>query len=275
MGLLDKIGGVGGFFQQKWANDLYNQFTGNSSMNGGIGGQQLSHNAYIRQAHMYKNSIQWRVEDAKKAGIHPLAALGAPVASYSPVSVGGQSQPKQNLLRSLAKDGQNAMSIALMQAQIDNINADTTQKLAGISGDDEGNIGMKGSGQATSQTGSNIQVDPVVTQKRIPGIPGINYGNQAAAQLEMNMDGSMSIVPSMSAQERTSENMFEYARWFYSNSGRRKKVLDYINKNYPAKPGYTWDYAPTFNRILQRKVRNTKKGGGTHFIRGVPYTPKN
>ena len=35
-----------------------------------------------------KNGIQWKVEDAKKAGIHPLYALGANTMSYSPVGVG-------------------------------------------------------------------------------------------------------------------------------------------------------------------------------------------
>lgn len=35
-----------------------------------------------------QNSIQWRVEDAKKAGIHPLAAMGLPLASAPTLSVG-------------------------------------------------------------------------------------------------------------------------------------------------------------------------------------------
>lgn len=35
-----------------------------------------------------QNSIQWRVEDAKKAGIHPIYAMGAQPLNYSPVSVG-------------------------------------------------------------------------------------------------------------------------------------------------------------------------------------------
>lgn len=33
-----------------------------------------------------KNVAQWRVEDAKKAGLHPMAALGISSPSYSPVS---------------------------------------------------------------------------------------------------------------------------------------------------------------------------------------------
>lgn len=37
--------------------------------------------------------IRWRVEDAKAAGLHPLAALGASGASYTPVSTGSVSTP--------------------------------------------------------------------------------------------------------------------------------------------------------------------------------------
>lgn len=40
------------------------------------------------QKQFAKNGIQWRVEDAKKAGIHPLAALGASTSNYSPVGNG-------------------------------------------------------------------------------------------------------------------------------------------------------------------------------------------
>lgn len=35
-----------------------------------------------------KNGIRWRVEDAKAAGIHPLAALGAATTSASPIAIG-------------------------------------------------------------------------------------------------------------------------------------------------------------------------------------------
>lgn len=38
------------------------------------------------QREFAQNGIQWRVEDAKKAGIHPIYALGSGGASFSPVS---------------------------------------------------------------------------------------------------------------------------------------------------------------------------------------------
>lgn len=40
-----------------------------------------------------KNGIRWRVEDAKAAGIHPLAALGFSGASSAPISISGGYQP--------------------------------------------------------------------------------------------------------------------------------------------------------------------------------------
>lgn len=38
------------------------------------------------QKEFAQNSIRWRVEDAKRAGVHPMAALGISPASFSPVS---------------------------------------------------------------------------------------------------------------------------------------------------------------------------------------------
>lgn len=62
---------------------------------GGILGGNSQEKAAKQNAALQKefaqNGIQWKVEDAKKAGIHPLAALGAQTASFAPVSVGGDS----------------------------------------------------------------------------------------------------------------------------------------------------------------------------------------
>lgn len=40
------------------------------------------------QREFAQNGVRWKVADAKAAGIHPLAALGAQTVSYSPVAVG-------------------------------------------------------------------------------------------------------------------------------------------------------------------------------------------
>lgn len=43
------------------------------------------------QMAMANHGIRWKVADAKKAGLHPLAALGAQTMSYAPSRVGGSS----------------------------------------------------------------------------------------------------------------------------------------------------------------------------------------
>lgn len=62
-----------------------------SSILGGIMGNNAANKDRAMQKEFAKSGIQWKVEDAKKAGIHPLAALGAQTTSFAPVSVGGPS----------------------------------------------------------------------------------------------------------------------------------------------------------------------------------------
>lgn len=43
---------------------------------------------YAHQKEFAQSGITWKVEDARRAGIHPAIALGAQPASYSPIGVG-------------------------------------------------------------------------------------------------------------------------------------------------------------------------------------------
>lgn len=80
MGILDAIGGMGG----KLIDNLF-----------GKRQEKL-------QKEFARNSITWKVRDAKKAGVHPVAALGATGYQYSPVSVGSDfSEAGQSLGRAL------------------------------------------------------------------------------------------------------------------------------------------------------------------------------
>lgn len=56
---------------------------------GGLFGSDDKDQEYRRQKEFATQGITWKVEDAKRAGIHPLYALGAPTTSYAPQSVGG------------------------------------------------------------------------------------------------------------------------------------------------------------------------------------------
>lgn len=50
--------------------------------------QAMAEKNIALQQEFAKKGIRWRVNDARKAGIHPLYALGAQTTSFSPVSVG-------------------------------------------------------------------------------------------------------------------------------------------------------------------------------------------
>jgi len=53
----------------------------------GVNADQGSKNRYLQKEFAQKG-IQWKVQDAKAAGIHPLYALGAQTHSFTPVGVG-------------------------------------------------------------------------------------------------------------------------------------------------------------------------------------------
>lgn len=57
------------------------------------------------QKQFAQEGVQWRVKDAVKAGIHPLAALGANTMSFSPVTAGASVPQKDfSFLRDMGQD---------------------------------------------------------------------------------------------------------------------------------------------------------------------------
>lgn len=65
---------------------------------------QLAQQNIALQREFAQNGIQWRAEDARKAGIHPIYALGGAGASFSPVS--GAFSADTSLPQALAAAGQ-------------------------------------------------------------------------------------------------------------------------------------------------------------------------
>lgn len=87
-----------------------------------LGGQSIKAQKQINaqnlamQKEFAQNSIQWRTADAKKAGIHPLYALGANGASYTPQSFdsSGYQQMGQGI-----SDAMNGLALAGQKLQND------------------------------------------------------------------------------------------------------------------------------------------------------------
>lgn len=78
-----------------------------------------------------KNGIQWRVADAKAAGVSPLVALGAPTFNPGGVSVGGgnQDNPYAGAGAGLVAMGQD-LSRAAMVAQTEKTRSETMKAVA-------------------------------------------------------------------------------------------------------------------------------------------------
>lgn len=70
--------------------------------------ERLNRLNYEHQKEFAQNGIRWRVADAKAAGLHPLAALGAQGASYSPSAVIGDS-PDFSFLKDMGQGIDRAM----------------------------------------------------------------------------------------------------------------------------------------------------------------------
>ena len=105
--------------------------SGIGSVIGGIFGQNSQEDQIQAQIDAQKqfaqNGIQWRVEDATKAGIHPLYALGANTTSFSPIGVGGNplgegiaaaSQDIGRAISSKATSVERAYNAKIMQLQL-------------------------------------------------------------------------------------------------------------------------------------------------------------
>lgn len=60
-----------------------------------------------QQREFAQNGIRWKTQDAIAAGLHPLAALGAQVSSFSPITVGSSSADIKSSPLDLAPMGQN------------------------------------------------------------------------------------------------------------------------------------------------------------------------
>lgn len=79
---------------------------GSSIIGGILGGKEKDKDRKLSKE-FAQQGIRWKVEDAKAAGLHPLAALGAQTTSYAPVSAGssdlgsGLAQAGQDISRGI------------------------------------------------------------------------------------------------------------------------------------------------------------------------------
>lgn len=115
------------------------------SIAGGLLGNDSAKKAakqnYKHQKEFAQNSLQWKAEDAQKAGISKVFAMGAPTASFTPSSVGGNFDflggAGQNIGRAMAAGagpggGSTAVTKAAQAVQLEGMQLDNEFKRAQI-----------------------------------------------------------------------------------------------------------------------------------------------
>lgn len=182
--------------------------------------------------------IQWRVEDAKKAGIHPLAALGAQTQSYSPVtgqvfhdSSGSDAirEWSQNMGQGLSRAAsavqskqqreQNELQLASMRADVEGKTLDNQIRSTQLSQ-------MRATGPALPSPmdspiipgqGNAVHVKPSEVYASEQGRSGIQSGMINTMQYTREASGNISIAPSADMKQRIEDDLIGEVGWHLKN----------------------------------------------------------
>lgn len=201
--------------------------------------------AWDRQKKMLTNQIQWRVKDATKAGLHPLAALGInPASGPAVANIGGG-----DMSAPLAQMGQDVGDAISRYATPAEKTASSLAKLQLERGSLENDLLRQ---QIASQRMRNLQ-------QRTPGlqyadgslVPG---DNQMGSKAVIYHDGSTMRVGQPGAAQQMADNYGDIVQELY---GMYRLGVDYYNQPQvqdavksldwmaPSVPVYRPDYSVT------------------------------
>lgn len=235
-----------------------------------------------KQMHMQKefaqNGIQWKVEDAKKAGIHPLYALGANTMSYSPQTVGtdlaGVGQNLGRAIDSTRTEPQkiDAVGQTLAQLQIERgglenqllrqqiaASAIATTRGAAAAPSSPA-FPVAGNYVIPGQGNSGVVVDQPLKRVGNPEAPYQEPGSVSDRGFLTTSSGGLAPVYSTDAQQRLDDDSLGMLSW-----NIRNRLLDPLNGGkppYTAPRGSVWVYDYLRNQYHLQEVnmdpRNTK-----------------
>lgn len=234
---------------------------------GGIGsfftGNSAQKREYERQKEFAQNGIQWKVADAKKAGLHPLYAIGAQGASYSPQSTVGTDfglgdigqgltdfasrykSPKERAHEQWYNKTTQLLQIRNQELQNDYIQQQIRESEARIAQQPGNPVSFAGTGNSRAL---GMPSQPLVQIKPDEVVAGAPDRPQAEAGLKRDIffvsdeDGNLTPYPSQNVSDYVSESTWDNVWW---------KIRAFLHKP----PRHEWhpdaiDYRP--NPMLQR-----------------------
>lgn len=225
------------------------------------------------QREFAQNGIQWRVEDAKKAGIHPIYALGSSGASFTPVSSAFAADT--SLPNALASAGQDigravnasrsgsqrvdaftkaAQALQLEKGGLENevLKLELASKAARLRQDATPPMPIGDRYLIPGQASAAVGGDGLIKNKpmeRTPSDPGKSH-SEPGAVTDVGYgrtSGGLFPIPGGDIKERIEDNWYQETMHFIRNN-----LLPMISPafndppNVPLKPGMAWVYDPVY-----------------------------
>lgn len=222
---------------------------------------------YAWQKEMATTGIQKRVADAKAAGIHPLAALGASVSYGSPASVGtapiaDMSQMGQDIGRAVAATATNHER-KMMDIQLDNAQLDNEMKRIEVT-----NARRSLTGQVGPGVPDQVQNMPAQVTSHASGRRNIEAGSVTSTGFARTPGGGLTPVPSRDVKERIEDQMIPELVWAAQNymgpmlgSSKNKPPKSELPKGYSdwywSYPDFAWK--PSKNKSDHPMSKRNKK----------------
>lgn len=181
------------------------------------------------QREFAQNGIRWRVEDAKRSGLHPLFALGANVPTASPVAVGDTSSGEsfsrmgQSISRAIGatRTGQERLmaTLSLDRAKLENELLRT--QINSYNHGQPSNPPMPGSTNfMPSQGDSGLVIDyPLKRTVSQPTRPSQEAGWRPDVSFSRTETGFTPVIPQSLSESLESDELLGTAMWNFRNRG--------------------------------------------------------
>lgn len=184
------------------------------------------------QKEFAQHGIRWKVEDAKKAGIAPLAALGAQTHSFSPASVG--VTPDLGMANAAANMGQDISravhatrtgperAMAVLQLENQKLQNDYLRsQIAKMNSSQVGpglpsNSGLPGSLLGSGQGDAYVVEKPLERTHSAPGLPGQEVGYVPDLGWARTASG-LTQVPSADVKQKIEDQLIPEVMWAVRN----------------------------------------------------------
>lgn len=211
--------------------------------------ERIAERNYGMQKEFAQMGIRWKVDDAKAAGISPLAALGAQTHSFAPSAIGVQAD--NSMGNAMAQMGQDISRAVVSQQTADEREMRNLQ-LASLKLDLQGKEIDNAIRASTLAKTSATQIGPPTPRLGNKGVPSPSNPARDAGQITSYAfmkqdDGGLGVVPSEAAKERTEDDLPQQLNWAIRN-----QILPYAKgltppnpKEFPLPSGYNlWEWNP-------------------------------